>query len=483
MSDAPRSILTRTRGLRFPALPMFAGINAPSRIEIDLGDLEFDGALPQDLAGAFYRIAPDHQYPPRFLDDVPFNADGTVSRFLFEGGRVHLRHRYVETERFRLERAAGRALYGKYRNPFTDDPSVAGRSRNLANTTPLVWDGKLLALREDSPPVAMNPISLATEGDWSFHGTLAGPTFTAHPKIDPATGEMIAFGFAAKGLYSRDVAYYEVSPSGRIVHEIWFEAPYYCMLHDFGVTEDYAVFPIIPVCAVGIEALKAGRPHYAWDSSKDIHLGVLPRRGAARDLRWFRAPNQFCSHVMNAFNDGPRVHIDVPVAEGNMFPFFPELDKPWDPARAESRLTRWTVDLSSAHEGFHSVERLSDYMGEFPKIDARYQTRPYRHGWLLGFDPGRSSIAHVDLARGRTRRWSADADTALQEPCFIPRSDTAPEGDGYVITVATRIREMRTDVFLLDAQRLEEGPIATIHLPVRLRPGYHGNWARRAALP
>jgi len=467
---------------KFPDIAMFRGIQAPSRIELDLHDLECDGEIPSELTGAFYRVAPDHQYPPRFLDDVPFNADGTISRFLFENGRVHLRHRYVRTERFCLERAAGRALYGKYRNPFSDDPSVAGRSRNLANTTPIIWDGKLLALREDSPPIAMDPLTLETEGDWSFHDTLRAPTFTAHPKIDPASGQMIAFGFAAKGLYSRDVAYYEIAANGRITHEVWFQVPYYCMLHDFGVTQDYAVFPVIPVCGVGTEALKAGKPHYAWDSTKDIYVGVLPRGGQARELRWFRAPNQFCSHVMNAFNDGRKIHLDVPVAEGNMFPFFPELGKPWNPAQAASRMTRWTLDLDSTGERFHSVERLSDYVGEFPKTDYRYQTRPYRHGWLLGFDPTRSSIAHLDHATGKTTAWSADADTALQEPCFIPRSETAAEGDGYLITVGTRIKEMRTDVFLLDARRLADGPLATLHLPLRLRPGYHGNWAPRDAL-
>src|SRR5262249_25439019 len=151
-----------------------------------------------------------------------------------------------------------------------------------------------------------------------------GPTFTAHPKIDPQTGQMLAFGFAAKGLYSRDVVYYEIGRGGRVEREVWFQVPYYCMLHDFGVTQDYAVFPVIPVCGVGVEALKAGKPHYAWDPTKDIYLGVLPRGGEASDLRWFKAPNQFCSHVMNAFNDGTRIHFDVPVAEGNMFPFFPE---------------------------------------------------------------------------------------------------------------------------------------------------------------
>lgn len=463
--------------MKFPDIPMFRGVNAHSGIEVDLHEVEVDGEIPADLDGAFYRIAPDHQYPPRFLDDVPFNADGTVSSFRFKGGKVGLKHRYVQTDRFKAERAAGRALFGKYRNPFTDDPSVRGANRNLANTNPVVFDGKLLALREDSPPVAMDPLTLETIGNWDFHGTLPGPTFTAHPKIDPETGQMIAFGFAAKGLYSRDVCYYEISPEGRVTHAVWFELPYYCMLHDWGVTRDYVVFPVIPVCGVGEEALKAGRPHYAWDPSKEIHLGVLPRRGEAADLRWFTAPNQFCSHVMNAFNEGPKVHIDVPRAEGNMFPFFPELDRPWDPGKAASRMTRWTVDMDSNSGAFESAVQLSDFMGEFPKTDDRYQMAPYRHGWILGFGGVRNSLGHIDHATGKTSVYDAGSDSPLQEPCFIPRRPDAPEGDGYIVQLATRISEMRTDVLLFEALDIEAGPFATIRLPIRLRPGYHGSWA------
>jgi carotenoid cleavage dioxygenase len=165
------------------------------------------------------------------------------------------------------------------------------------------------------------------------------------------------------------------------------------------------------------------------------------------------------------------------------FPFFPELDKPWDAAKAASRLTRWTVDLSSRGVAFHSVEQLSPYIGEFPRTDDRYQTRPYRHGWLLGFDFLRSSLGHIDHGTGKTTVWEAPPDTSVQEPCFIPKSPTAQEGEGYIITTATRVKEMRTDVFLLDAQHIDQGPLATIRLPVRLRPGYHTSWAPSEALP
>ena len=129
----------------FPNTPMFTGVNAPCRIEADINDLEVAGEIPPEIDGAFYRVAADHQFPPRFENDVPFNADGMVSAFRFKNGQVHLKSRYVRTDRFKAERAAGKALFGRYRNKFTDDPSVQGMNRNLANTNVIIHHGVLLA--------------------------------------------------------------------------------------------------------------------------------------------------------------------------------------------------------------------------------------------------------------------------------------------------------------------------------------------------
>jgi len=62
-----------------------------------------------------------------FADDIALSADGMIAKFDFTGGAVDFAIKYVETERYKLEREARRALFGKYRNPFTDDPSVAGK--------------------------------------------------------------------------------------------------------------------------------------------------------------------------------------------------------------------------------------------------------------------------------------------------------------------------------------------------------------------
>jgi carotenoid cleavage dioxygenase-like enzyme len=467
---------------KFPESPWFSGANAPSRIEADVGNLEITGVIPPEIDGAFYRVAADHQFPPLSANDVPFNGDGLVSMFRIQGGAVSLKTRYVRTDRFVAERRAGRRLFGRYRNKYTDDPSVAGMNRNLANTNVLIHHGVLLALREDSPPVAMDPVTLETLGNWDFRGTLPGPTCSAHCKIDTLTGNLVGFGYGAKGDFSRDVVYFEVNPEGRVIHSAWFEMPYFAEQHDCGITQDYIIFPVVPIVGAGEEGLKKGLTYFGWDPSKDIHLGVLPRFGRGEDIRWFTAPNQFTSHVMNAFQEGSRVHFDTCVSPGNLFPFFPEFGKPFDPSGMAVKLTRWTVDMARPGDGFDSVTTLTDFIGEFPRTDDRYQGRPYRHGWLLGFSGPRNSLGHVDLQAGTTEVWSAPPTHPVMEPCFIPRRPDAAEGDGWILQALTNGSTLLTELNLFDAGSIAPGPIATAKIPFRLKPAYHGSWSDAAVI-
>ena len=118
----------------FPKTIAFAGYNAPSRVEADIFDLEIEGELPAGLKGVWYRMTPDPQFAPRLGDDFFISGDGMISAFRFEDGHVDYKSRYVRTERFLAERAARRALYGAYRNRFTDETSVQREGRAEAFT-------------------------------------------------------------------------------------------------------------------------------------------------------------------------------------------------------------------------------------------------------------------------------------------------------------------------------------------------------------
>ncbi len=448
----------------FPESPAFTGFNAPSRIECDIADLAHEGTIPPELNGAFFRVQPDPQFPPRLGDDISFNGDGMITRFHIHDGQCDIKQRWAQTNKWKREKEAGKGLFGAYRNPLTDDPVVEGEIRSTANTNAFIYAGKLWAMKEDSPALTMDPATMETFGFEKFGGKMTGQTFTAHPKVDPHTGNMVAIGYAASGLCTDDVTYYEVSPEGELIREIWFKAPYYCMMHDFGVTQDYLVLHIVP--SIGSwERLEQGKPHFGFDTTMPVYLGVIPRRDGVTqdDIRWFKRDNCFASHVMNAFQDGTKVHFDTPEAANNMFPFFPDVHgAPFNPREAASHLTRWTVDMASNSEEFASIERLTETVGEFPRIDDRFTGLPYRYGWMLEMDMKRpvelkggsaggflmNCLFLIDHETGAEQHWWCGPTSSLQEPAFIPRSKDAPEGDGWIVQVCNRLAEHKSDLLI-----------------------------------
>lgn len=475
--------------MKFPDVPTFRGFQAPGRFEGEVRDLEVvQGEVPADLNGAFYRVGPDPQYPPLLGNDIPLNGDGMISVFHFEDGRVDFRTRWVRTPKFLAERAAGRALFGAYRNPFTDDPSVCGLSRGTANTNVLWHGGRMLALKEDSHPVEIDPITLETIGPWDYDGALTSATATAHPKVDAATGTLVFFGYAARGETTPDIAYYEADANGHIVFERWLQAPYSSMVHDFAVTENHIVFPIVPLVS-DLQRLKDGFPHFAWDPSKPVYLGVLPRRDPDAPVRWFVGDPRFASHTMNAFEEDGRIHLDMSVGDSVVFPFFPEINgAPFDPEAAIPYLSRWTLDTTKPTDDFTQT-RLSDVAGEFPRINEYYATRDYRFGYLSMQSgvpdptmPGSFTgmrfdlIGRVDHRSGALATHYVGDASATQEPMFVPRTGATSEGEGYVIAVVNRYASMRSDLLVLDAENVDGEPVATLALPLRLRNGLHGTW-------
>ncbi|RYH99528.1 MAG: dioxygenase, partial [Acetobacteraceae bacterium] len=163
---------------------------SPMRFEADVFECEVVGEIPEALRnGAYYRTGADRQYLS-MEEDIILAGDGMASMFRFEDGHVSFRSRYVQTERLKAERAARRRLYGTYRNRHTDDESVSNLPQrdNTGNTNAFAHGGNVYALREDSRPYRLDPETLDTLDIPAFEG-LRSTALTAHPKIDPQTGE------------------------------------------------------------------------------------------------------------------------------------------------------------------------------------------------------------------------------------------------------------------------------------------------------
>jgi carotenoid cleavage dioxygenase len=320
-------------------------------------------------------------------------------------------------------------------------------------------------------------------------------TATAHPKFDPVSGDMLSHGYEARGLATRDVALQVIAASGALVREEFFLAPYVSFMHDWAVSAQHLVFPLMPtICE--LERLRAGGAHWVFEPERECAIGIMRRDASVRDLRWFRAPACGIGHILNAFSDGERVHVDLFISERNQFPFIANADgQPFDRARSTPRLTRWSFDLGKPGDGFESRTLFRDFM-EMPATDPRYQTQPYRHGFAAIVDAtqplnvagtigvGWNTIAHLDLATGGVERYYVGGQTTCQEPCFVPRSARAPEGDGFLLSVLNRFDgEPRSELAVFDALHVAAGPIASVRLPFRLRGAVHGCWVAAGPAP
>lgn len=92
--------------------------------------------------------------------------------------------------------------------------------------------------------------------------------------------------------------------------------------------------------------------------------------------------------------------------------------------------------------------------------------------------------ARMDNQTRTLRLWNAGNRVSLAGPVFAPKSPTAREGEGYLLGVACHIDEaLRPDLLILDAEHLEDGPIATVKLPVQASPQVHGWWVREDQFP
>jgi carotenoid cleavage dioxygenase-like enzyme len=478
---------------RFPDTPTFTGLNKPCRIEGEINDLEYDGALPTGLRGTFYRCGPDPRFAPLLGDDININGDGMVTLFRFGEGFIDFRSRYVRTEKYQLERAAHRALFGRYRNPYTSDPQVAGRDATTSNTNVFFHAGRLFALKEDGLPHELDPHSLETIGRHNFEGRLQSLTRTAHPKLDPATGELLSHGYEARGLATPDISVQFISRDGALTREEFVQAPYPSFMHDWAATAEHVIFPVTPTTADEAR-MRRGGAHWMFQPGLDTFFGILRRDAPARDLRWFRVPNCSLGHVLNAFHDGDQVYVDIHVSERNQFPFIENADgSVFDRDKAVPRLTRFRFDLAAPADRFSTEVLYEDFM-EMPIVDPRYALHPYRRGFAAILDRNRplnimgtigfgwNTLASLDLATRGVRRYYVGDNTTTGEPCFVPRSAGAPEGDGYLLAVLTCYdRAPQTRLIILDTQDIEHGPIATVYLPLLLRGAVHGNWVPEAA--
>ena len=430
------------------------GNGRPVTEELTLTDLRVTGTIPAELDGRYVRNGAN---PFTGLSDHPFFGDGMVHGVrLRDGAAEWYRNRYVRTPFIE--------------NPATDilDPAVMmDMTASKANTHVFGHAGRILALEEGHFPYVLDG-DLDTVGPLDFGGTLAG-SFTAHPKVCPETGEMLAFGYSAFEPYLR---YLRVSADGQLVQTENITVGGPTMMHDFNVTRNNVVFMDLPA-VFDLDMAMRGEMPIHWDDDYPARLGVMPRTGTDADVRWYDVEPGYVFHPMNSYEDGDTIVLDVArlshIWRDSMMDFPPP------------QLWRWTIDTTT---GKVREEQIDDRPAEFPRVADSVVGLKHRYGYMMAIpdnpdytDPANQTgaIIKYDRETGERTEHVLGRGRLPGEPVFVPADGGTSEDDGYLMTFVYEADTDTSSFIVLDAATMDQTPVASIDLP-RIPFGFHGNW-------
>lgn len=324
-----------------------------------------------------------------------------------------------------------------------------------AGSTPVRFDEELESQRYDD-----------------FGGTLPG-SFTAHPRRDPATGELHAICYEA--VDPKRVRYNVVDVAGRVRRSVTIPVAHGPLIHDCAITERYVIVLDLPL-TLSMRVVLAGHGFpYRWNPTHPARIGLLPREGAASDIRWIAIDPCFVFHNANAFDlpDG-RVAFDV-IAYDRMFA--DDNDGPDEKLRG---LERWTIDPGAGTVEQRTIDPAPQ---ELPVIDDRRTGLPYRYAYALGLPEtitetlvGEAPLIKHDLVSGLRTTHAFGSGRIPGEFVFVPASPDADEDEGWLIGLVIEADGMSSALEIFDARDIATSPVATVRIPHRVPPGIHGAW-------
>ncbi len=460
---------SRSAGPLFPVTPTTApaevagspywlrGNFAPVTVETTTTDLRVTGSLPAELTGLYVRNGSN---PLRGTSPHWFLGDGMVHGLALEDGKaLWYRNRYVET--------------GFWRNGGGLGAGPPGGASSLSNVSVGPHAGRLLSLGEVGLPFELNPADLSTVGPIDFGGKLTG-NFTAHPKVDPSTGDLHGFGYNFTAPY---LTYYVVDAAGNLTTAQDVDIPAATMMHDFAITDSDVIFMDLPVAFDMTKAIEmvstpgSQAVPFEWKPSLGARLGVMPLGGPTSKIRWVDIEPCYVYHTVNAWRQGTDIKLEVCRLDNTFTP-------PGTPSAATRRI--WTIATAGRDLRF-SEEILDVPPADLPTMDHRYRGRPSTQSWLGEVVSSSGSLdftgcQHLNTATGVIDRWIPDRGRTSGEWCFVPTG--AAEGEGYAMAFVFDPSANTSSLVVLDAQDVASGPVAEIPLPVRVPYGFHGAFVR-----
>jgi len=459
------------------------------REEVDY-EPKIEGRLPDGLAGTLYRNGPGLFERAGFRKRNLLDGDGLIRATTFAGGRARFRTRFVRTRKFKAEDRAGRFLFPTWTTP------APRRLANLpgyptlgqAGVTCAVKQGKLYALDEVGLPYELSPESLDTRelaDPYCGPGGEGPADYKAHTKTDGASGHWILVGTSG---HRRPVLHVLVKDrTGRQVAHLTLPDPRReAYFHDFFWAAPYAVFHLHPAVLSPLPMLLGLRPFtdsLSWKPERGGLLVVVDTSGTRTPMT-IEVPGCWMWHALNAQLVGDAILADFVGYEAPDHFLGPDaafrnlMQGREGLARSPGTLRRFTIDLAAKRA---KLETIAEGRFEFPMTHPGRVGLSYRKGYVVFGEPTGSwhtfGVACIDVESGSHQAFSFGDDCFVGEPVFVPDpAASAGEDAGWLLCEVLDGRCGSSHLAVLDARRIEDGPLARVLLCRSLPISFHGWW-------
>ena len=355
---------------------------------------------------------------------------------------------------------------------FRSKPGTRKPRTDTVNTNVVGINGRTFAIVEAGGfPVELTD-ELETISHYPFDNTLDNG-FSAHPHIDPKTGDAHAIVYDAPVMDR--IWHVVVGSDGLVKRQEPIEVEHGPSVHDCQITENYVLVFDLPA-TFSMKRMLAGFAFpYDWNPDHKARVGLCPKDGSGADTIWCDVDPCYVYHAANAYeSDDGAVIVDVVVHESTY------ARSTFGPGGAWSRLERWTVDPKSG-----KVDRkiLSDQAQEFPRYDERRTMQDYQYIYAIALagepdqlDMAGNELFKHDLKSGEKLSRHFGDKRHPGEFVFVPRSADSAEDEGWLIGLVIDMEQETTELQVLNADDFLGEAQAIIHLPHRIPPGFHGNW-------
>jgi all-trans-8'-apo-beta-carotenal 15,15'-oxygenase len=413
------------------------------------------------------------------------DGDGMVGSLRIDDDDAHVTARYVRSRKYVEEETARRPIFRTFGTAFPADRLMRGVSLESPVNVSVAWFcGRLLAFGEQGIPWEIDPVTIATTGPFTFGGKLNELSpFSAHPKIDPRTGELFNFGvsFAAT---QPALHVYRFGADGALTYRRRIPLPYACSIHDFSLGSRHLLFHISPYI-VNIDRLVVDAAPLldalSWEPERQSRLWVVDRE-SGRLLNEIEVPPRYVLHHAGCAETDGRLELDIVELDEPVYRQY-VIDALFSTVAA-GRAVRISIDV----ERGAIVDRLeTSYSNapDFPACDSRGGVASSRL-WMLGIS-GAGHTGRKLFDELVAIDWSAPACWRVYraprgccfagEPTFVADPENA-EG-GCVLCPMLDLTGGRTMFGAFDARAIERGPIATLTIPAALPLFFHGIFAPR----